>query len=372
MQPVLLRIPWLDWQITSSGASLVVAAFVAYTLTLGLASRAGVSRALASSACFVAAVGGVLMARVSYVAVNLDTALDGSSAAARHWLAWITVRDGGLLGYAGLLGGWGLGALWLRFQVAPVAAWRWLDSTAPGALLGAAVVRIGCYVFGCDYGRPLPPGASAWQQRLGSFPRWAEVDLHGAGAPAWADQVRAALIPPEATHSLPVHATQLYAAALSLVVFGSLVWLGRRLKAPGQLFGAALMALATTHFCVEIWRADPDRGLLGPSLEAKLLLGLGLVTLGLLACAGPARVVREARRRSAVYLLLLAPGGLWLLVRAASGLAWDVIPVSAAQWLALISAAVGALGVRWAPDGAEPVGAAASPSPEAQPIEITE
>ncbi len=368
MQPVLLRIPWLDWQVTSSGASLVVAAFVAYTLTLGLASRAGVSRALASSACFVAAVGGVLIARVSYVAVNLD-ALD---AGARHWLSWITVRDGGLLGYAGLLGGWGLGALWLSRQVAPVAVWRWLDSTAPGALLGAAVVRVGCYVFGCDYGRPLPPGASAWQQRLGSFPRWAEAELHGAGAPAWADQVRAALIPLDATHSLPVHTTQLYAAALSLAVFGLLVWLGRRLKAPGQLFGAALLALASINFCVEIWRADPDRGLLGPALEAKLLLGLGLVSLGLLACAGPARVVREARRRSALYLLLLAPGGLWLLVRAATGQAWDVVSVSASQWLGLISAAVGALGVRWAPDAGDPTEAPAAPAPEVQVIEITE
>ena len=34
------------------------------------------------------------------------------------------------------------------------------------------LTRVGCYLYGCDYGRPLEDSAPSWLSAAGTFPKW--------------------------------------------------------------------------------------------------------------------------------------------------------------------------------------------------------
>ena len=80
--------------------------------------------------------------------------------------------------------------------------------------LGHAFGRIGCFFYGCCYGRQCDSSLSV------SFPR---------GSPAWYEQLNAAQIASVAKESLPVLPTQLFEAAANLLLFLALFLFYRRL-----------------------------------------------------------------------------------------------------------------------------------------------
>src|SRR6185369_4078580 len=107
------------------------------------------------------------------------------------------------------LGGLAGSFFFLRRHKIPLLPWA--DVAVPSLASGLMITRIGCYLFGCDFGRPLcatesaigakdlvecaAPGAPPhWLQSLGTFPRWAAGMLHegnpAEGAPAWTQHVK--------------------------------------------------------------------------------------------------------------------------------------------------------------------------------------
>lgn len=96
-----------------------------------------------------------------------------------------------------------------------------------GIALGYSFARIGCFLNGCCHGVPtdLP---------------WA-VTFPVTGACT--------------TPDVPVHPTQLYASALSFLIFAVLVYLKPRVKRPGHLFLGYLMLYSVMRFGVEFTRA---------------------------------------------------------------------------------------------------------------------
>lgn len=335
-------LPPTEFVLTSSGASLVLAAVTAWILTLGLVQRVGGGVERAGSAFFVAAAAGLLSARWVYLLANPSAVV--------HWASWLSVRGGGLLGYPGLIVGLGVGAWWVARgrdgSAGAIASRQWLDAAAPAAALGAAVVRGGCYLFGCDYGRPLPADAAPVLQRLGTFPHWQAHTLDGWGSPAWVAQVNDGLLPDVARESLPVHPTELYETCLALILFALLVWLRPRCRRPGQVFGVFVLGYAWLRLSCDLLRGDPERGLLGPAIEGRLLLGLAWIVWGLLAGIAAAQLVRDARWRSSLRIALLLPGLVMLVVRIGRH-PWDPLTVSLTQWLALLSTAACAYGFQW-------------------------
>src|SRR6185295_17659948 len=102
------------------------------------------------------------------------------------------------------------------------------DGCAPVMALGEGVTRIGCFFAGCCYGAPTTSILGV------TFPPRTAVFL---------SQARAGLIPYSARHSLPVHATQIYAAVFGFVLCGALVYLLRRRQGfDGRVFCAFLFA----------------------------------------------------------------------------------------------------------------------------------
>ncbi len=115
------------------------------------------------------------------------------------------------------------------------------DRLAPLLVPGFVLWRMGCFLAGCCFGHPtnLPWGVH-----------------YGPGTEPYAVQLDAGMIQAGAAASLPVHPTQLYEAALALLL---LVALGRsrsRLRQPGSVVLALAGGYGLARFAVEFYRVD--------------------------------------------------------------------------------------------------------------------
>jgi phosphatidylglycerol:prolipoprotein diacylglycerol transferase len=71
-------------------------------------------------------------------------------------------------------------------------------------------------------------------------------------------------VPLTAKASLPVHPTELYEAAASLLFFAGLIALRPLRRFRGQSFVMLVLAYGFTRFVLEGLRGDPERGQWGP------------------------------------------------------------------------------------------------------------
>jgi prolipoprotein diacylglyceryltransferase len=205
------------------------------------------------------------------------------------------LRWAGMVAYGGFLFGV-LGAYVALRRRGTVSIGAFLDLVAAPVGLAIAIVRLGCFVAGCDYGEvtSLPCAIR--------FP---------AGSPAWHDHVRAGLVPSWRGESLPVHPSQLYEALLGVAIFVGATLAARRPRRPtlpGERFVAVMVAYAVGRFALESLRGDVSRG-----------LAFGLSTsqvIGLIVVAGAIGWIVLRRRRAAalglttalVILTLAGPG----------------------------------------------------------------
>ena len=249
--PLVLRLG--GFEITGFGLMMMVA-FLAGGWIVGLElRRRHLREEYATDMVAAAVIGGVVGAKLWYVALTQDL----GSLLSRGGLVWY----GGFIGGAAavLINGW-------RLKV-PV---RWtMQLGAPALAAAYALGRVGCFLVGDDYGRPtdlpwgvrfpqgIPPSSAAFLQ-----------SHFGVAVPPGVDPGTI----------LPVHPTQLYETAIMLGVFAALWKLRARPAATGWLFGAYLVFAGAERFLVEILRAKDDR-FLGPFTLAQLT-SVGLMLLG--------------------------------------------------------------------------------------------
>ncbi|MEO6602984.1 MAG: prolipoprotein diacylglyceryl transferase family protein, partial [Polyangiaceae bacterium] len=212
--------------IYSYGAMLCASIVAGWFLTLGLGARAGLPRELLANTYFVTAIAALVGSRVLYVLTNLHEFHDLFDV--------LAVRRGGLVAYGGFLGGF-LGS-WGYLRRRGVALLPWGDIAVPSLACGLCLTRIGCYLFGCDFGKPLSAAAPGWLKRLGTFPRWPSDVLDGAGSPAWLQHVDLRGLSVSSRVSLPVHPTELYESLVGALLLGMLWWLRARKRFDGELF----------------------------------------------------------------------------------------------------------------------------------------
>jgi prolipoprotein diacylglyceryltransferase len=173
-------------------------------------------------------------------------------------LSWDPFFHVGRAAYGGFLGGTLCAIVVLRrgrVEVRP-----FLDRAVPLCGLSYGFVRVGCFLAGCDYGKPT---ASAWGMR---FP---------VGSPAAVDHAALGWAP-RTGESLPVHPTQLYEAAIGVVAAGlASVWLVKG-KRDGRAFATFVVLYAVGRFFVETLRGDGSRGLYA-DLSTAQWVSIGLV-----------------------------------------------------------------------------------------------
>ena len=231
-------------EITGYGIMLVVAFLMGGWLIARQLREAGLKEDYAADMVAAAVVGGIIGAKLWYVALTGDPDA--------------LLSRGGLVWYGGFIGG-ALAVILNSWRVGVPLRWT-MQLGAPALAAGYALGRVGCFLVNDDYGRPteLPWGVKFPE---GLPPSTAENlrNLFGIPIPEGLD--RAAV--------LAVHPTQLYEVAAMLVVFAVLWSLRKSGRPVGWLFGLYLVFAGIERFLVEILRAKDDR-FLGPFTLAQL------------------------------------------------------------------------------------------------------
>jgi phosphatidylglycerol:prolipoprotein diacylglycerol transferase len=248
MRPVLFYTPLFHLPIYTYGVMLGLSLVVGWYLTLKLCEEDGMDRELMGSCYVWTAVSAVLGSRLLYVVTNLDR-FD-------NLIDIFKVNQGGLVAYGGFLGGFVGAAVFCRVKGIRLLAWA--DCAVPSLCTGLMITRIGCLMYGCDFGKP-------WH---GPF-----ALIFPAGSPAFNQQRVQGLLGPDATASLPVHPTQIYESLNGLCLLGLVLLARRYRKFSGQMFVTFTMGYAILRYYVEILRADEQRGSVGP-LSTSQFIGI--------------------------------------------------------------------------------------------------
>lgn len=248
----LLRQGLPSWLVPGYWSLALLAAFVGAFLVLRQAEHDGADRREQGYALIAVYLGALAGGYVLEWLRAVPSALASAS--------WSPIVESGRAAYGGLLGGWLLSALVLRSRRQPVAPFCDRSVTLLG--VSFALVRLGCFLAGCDYGR-VTSGPLGLR-----FP----TDSPAAQAHAALGWV------PAHSPSLPVHPTQLYEVGLAILATLLALRPLRQGRRDGAAFRTWLVSYAVGRFLLESLRGDLARGLyLGLSSAQGLSLGLVLV-----------------------------------------------------------------------------------------------
>ena len=244
MHPVLCQIGPLH--IFSYGLMLAVAVVVCSLLLVREAPHRGLSPDILMDLVFWAILFGIIGARVFFIFLNLEIFVADP-------LEIVKLQHGGLAFQGGLIGGFLAG--WIFMRLKKMAVLPTLDLIAPFIALGHSIGRIGCFLNGCCYGRPVSWGIY--------FP----------------------------VHHERLHPTQLYESFGLLLLFFFLKWYEKRKHADGEIFFSYLVLAAALRFVNEFLRAD----------HADVVWGLSifqLVSIGIFIAGLYGKTFLQSRRRT--------------------------------------------------------------------------
>lgn len=244
--------------IKTYGFCMALGFLVAWQVLGWLCRRTGRATEPLSNLLMMMMVSGIVGARLEYVREfwGREFAADPLSA--------FKVWQGGLVFYGGLILAIAVFVVWCMVKRERLLDMADLFVTV--IPLAHAFGRIGCFFYGCCYGRVSHSACAV------AFPRH---------SPAWGAQLGSGLIPPDAPASLPVLPTQLFEAASVFVLFLALLfiflrnWKGR----PGFTTGCYLVGYAVIRFGIEFLR-DDMRQQIGP-LSIGQTVSIGLFVLGI-------------------------------------------------------------------------------------------
>lgn len=217
---------------------------------------------------FLFLISGVGGARLFYLIQHGDRVFANCQTAGSYLVAAISLWDGGLVLYGGLIAG--TLVYWWFCSSRKLEAWKLGDLIVPSVFLGIAFGRFGCFLYGCCFGDRC------------SLPWAVEFPIESV---AFKVQLQRGFVPPDALASLPIHPTQLYS-----VIDGVLLCLLTLAYYPlrsrdGSVVALALLTYPVTRFFIERLRGD-EMGQFGTSLTiaqwislAMLAGGIGLATL---------------------------------------------------------------------------------------------
>jgi phosphatidylglycerol:prolipoprotein diacylglycerol transferase len=245
MRPILFYLPF-GIPLYAYGLMLTVSVIAGRVLAVRLAARGGIDAKLADRCAVWTFAGAIIGARLLYVATNLDQ-FDSVFDIVAWW-------KGGVVAYGGFLGG--LAAAIAFCGIHEMRLLAWADCVAPSLCVGLALTRVGCFLGGCDFGRDWN---GPWAVR---FP---------AGSPASVQQARLGLLPSGAVESLPVHPTQLYESLAGVALLFLVLAVRRRQRMSGHALAAFAAGYGLLRYAIEIVRADPDRGSVGPWSTSQVI-----------------------------------------------------------------------------------------------------
>jgi phosphatidylglycerol---prolipoprotein diacylglyceryl transferase len=288
--------PWPPVPIYSYGVMLGTSLVVGWFLVMRFAQQDLMDQQEAGTIYMWSAVWAIIGSRLLWF-VNVLT--DPTTQASVSMLDLFKIWQGGLVAYGGMISGFL--ASWYGCHKRKIPLLKWADVSAPSVVLGTGITRIGCFLFGCDYGKVtnLP-----WAVR---FP--GQNPLARYGSPAWQHHVEIGALARSAARSLPVHPTQLYESLSSVLLFGLLILIRHHRRFSGQVFLGWVLGYGILRPIIEVFRDDQDRGiyplpLTNLSFSTSQYIGGISVVLGIGLLVG---LVRRYRRDPDSLRLWLTP-----------------------------------------------------------------
>lgn len=224
-----------------------------YLFAMREAKRCRLDTKLFSDILFWSIIGAFIGARVLYLIVEWDMFLEEPAA--------MLLGRAGFVFYGGVIGG--LAVLYLLTRKYRVNFLEHVDIIALTIPLGHFFGRLGCFFYGCCYGRH----TDSW---IGiEFPH---------GSPA--GMIGGKVIP-----------TQLISAFFLLMIFFLLLFIRRRQRFQGQILLSYFILYGIFRFIIEFFRGDP-RGFWG-IFSTSQVIALLLIISGII---GWSRLARPSRR----------------------------------------------------------------------------
>jgi phosphatidylglycerol:prolipoprotein diacylglycerol transferase len=229
---------------------MALAALTAAWVVHAELKRNGYNPELASTMVFAAAIGGLVGARILFIAEDWS-----------HFLRspWDYIFTGaGFTWYGGFLGGLVAASWVVRKNHIP-----WLkavDIAAPALAIAYGIGRLGCHLAGDgDWGTvtSVPWGVAYTKAIIG-----------------WVDPSTGIPYPP----GVRVHPTPIYEFLQSALIFGILWALRKKAHVPGTLFWLYLTLSGLARLVVEFWRLNPTVAL---GLSEAQWFGLAMIIVGL-------------------------------------------------------------------------------------------
>lgn len=235
MWPVLFKIGSLE--VYSWGFTLSLAVLAGTFLLYRQAPKIGLKQDLVIDMAIWLVVGGVVGARLFYVFVY-----EPGTYLKQPYLIF-ALWQGGLVYYGAIIGGFIAGVWFVRKN--RLSFWPLADLVAPPLALGYGIVRIGCFLNGCCYGKP-----------TNSF--------LGVVFPHLDDWAR--------------HPTQIYSSLLGFTLFIVLLTFQRKKSFDGQVFLLFLILYGIGRTAIESLRENLT--VFGPVTVSQLISILIIIIAG--------------------------------------------------------------------------------------------
>lgn len=240
MLPILFKIG--PFTVHTYGVAMALAFLAGLLLIHHEAKRKGFNPEIAYDVVLFAMLGGIIGARLIYVAYYWR---DFAANPAQVFAIW----TGGLIFYGGLIGGVLAVLAVIKFRKLSVG--KVADMAAPAMAIGSAIGRIGCFANGCCYGK-----------ETSSFLGVTYTNELASARPL----------------GVSLYPTQLFEVAYNLLILGILWWARPKLKSDGLLFWMYVTLYGFFRFIIEFFRADPVFyfGMSGSQLFSLAMLVVGL------------------------------------------------------------------------------------------------
>jgi phosphatidylglycerol---prolipoprotein diacylglyceryl transferase len=255
MYPILFRLGGLE--IYAYGVFVLLSFATGVLLVIQRARKAKVSISFERIAdlFFYAVLSALLGSRILFVLINFNVYRKNPLEAFKIW-------EGGLVFYGGLILAAVVSIIYMKWHQLPI--WKFADLSSPSIALGLFFGRIGCFFAGCCYGKET------------SLP-WSVV---------FKDPNSLARL------NVPLHPTQLYEAAVGIVIFFFLIWWEKRKSFDGQTFWVFTLLYSVTRFLIEMLRGDPRGFIFQDLLSTSQGIGIFLAILSLFMLSYLKRVQR--------------------------------------------------------------------------------
>jgi phosphatidylglycerol:prolipoprotein diacylglycerol transferase len=243
VHPILFKLGPIE--LHSYGALLALSFFLGILLASRRAPARGVSPDFIVDVSFAIVLASVVGARLLYVLFHRGE-MGGL-------LDVVAVWKGGMTMYGGVLAA--MAVAWWVARRKGVAFLNLADIMAPSLALGLMVTRVGCFLNGCCYGKPTDSFLGVtfpFQNVVGS------------------------------SFGSPLHPTQLYSSLSGLVVLLLLLWIDRRPRPQGQLFGLYLVLAGAGRFLVDLFRFYEANAYVLGALTLSQVISFGLLVVGVL------------------------------------------------------------------------------------------